>query len=466
MSDFPGDISFWLRDEDLRPRTTLQQDIDVDVAIVGGGYTGLWTAWYLRQLAPELSVCVLEAQVCGFGASGRNGGWLMGSLEGQGKLLAGLSEAERAPVRSAIVGILPAVEAALAAADIDCDYQRGGGLFAAGRYPAQRALQEDELAYFHALGYGDEDYRWLSAAEMSSRVGLADCEGGIYTPHIARVQPGKLVRQLARAVVDSGAQIYEHTPVQALCDDGVQTLGARVRARYRVLAQEGYSGSLLGRRRRILPVASRIVVTEPLSAVQWQSLGLQEYEVFSEASPVISYAQRTADNRLVFGSRGNYFFGARAPLDFSADSTAFEAVRRLMVACFPALANTPISHRWGGCLGVPRAFVPHAVCDHQTGLATAGGYLGEGVGASNLMARTLVDILLQRDTELTRMPWAHCGHPRSQLRAWEPEPLRWLGYKATDLSLRWQEAAYSRNVKPWHQGLAKGVSDALGRLRS
>ena len=134
--------------------------------------------------------------------------------------------------------------------------------------------------------------------------------------------------------------------------------------------------------------------------------------------------------------------------------------------CFPQLADVAVTHRWGGSLGVSRAGCPHAVFDPASGLGTAGGYLGEGVGASNLMARTLADLVLERDTPLAKMPWAHRGALQRVLRRWEPEPLRWLGYKATDLARKAEEAVYRREAPDWQRRLAGAASAALDRLRN
>jgi glycine/D-amino acid oxidase-like deaminating enzyme len=460
-----GDISLWMQDKVLPPVTPLPGDRRYDVAIVGGGYTGLWTAWYLKTLAPELAVSVLEAHICGFGASGRNGGWMMAALEGEHKLLAGVGGEQGRAVLAAIKGILPEVESVLASAGIDCDYRRGGGLFAAARYPEQARSQREQLAGLHSLGYDVDDYRWLEADELSARLAIHHPLGAIYTPHIARIQPASLVLGLAAAVRDLGVDIFEQTRALSMDDKVIHTDRGVVAAATRVLAVEGFSYGLPDHRRRVLPVQSRIIATEPLSADLWSQLGLAKAEVFCDASPLITYGQRNADDRLVFGARGTYEFGGRPRSDFSGQQGAFESVHRLLLACLPQLAGVPISHRWGGTLGVPRAGTPHAVYDPLTGSATAGGYQGEGVGAANLMARTLADLILARKTELVSMPWAHRAPLASALRRWEPEPLRWLGYKATSLSLVAQEWCYRQQLPAPVVNLVRASGRLLERLR-
>ena len=463
-----SDVSLWMgcMGESPLPRASLPGDIEVDVAIVGGGYTGLWTAYYLKTLAPHLSVAIIEAHICGFGASGRNGGWLMGALEGGSALLAGLDGDRRQLALQSVTGIVSHVGQILDVLNIDCDFHHGGGIYAAARYCEQLQRQRHELQALRASGYREDDYCWLEARELNSRLKIRNPLGAIYTPHVARIHPAKLARELAVAVERVGVKIYEQTRVQTLGAGELKTNHGRVRSATRVLAMEGFSYELLEFRRRVLPIQSMMLATEPLSEGQWQEIGLHHYEVFCDASPLITYGQRASDNRMVFGSRGNYLFGGRPRSQFDPGAGDFVAVHDLLVDCFPQLAGVAVSHRWGGTLGVPRAFQPHAVYDPVSGLGTAGGYLGEGVGASNLMARTLVDLILDRPGELTGMPWAHRRHPDQVLRRWEPEPLRWLGFKAIAMTLGFEESLYKKQAPGWQRKMVGGVSATLGKLLS
>ncbi|MBN7795019.1 FAD-dependent oxidoreductase [Parahaliea mediterranea] len=462
---FP-DISLWMEAlPRAAPRAPLPGDRRYDVAIVGGGYTGLWTAYYLKTLQPDLALCVLEARVCGFGASGRNGGWLMAALEGERALLGGIDGERRRQAREAILGILPEVARVLDREGLECDFHRGGGLFAAARYPEQLAAQRAELAARQVLGYGEADYRWLDADALAARLRIRRPLGAVYTPHIARIQPARLARGLADCVTRLGVDVYEQTRVTACEPGALVTDQGRVVAPVRLMAVEGFSEGLAAQRRHVLPVQSRVLATEPLDEARWREIGLARREVFSDASPLITYAQRSADDRLVFGSRGSYRFGGRSRSDFRGDGAAFAAIRRLMLACLPQLADVDVTHCWGGTLGIPRGGCPHAVYDPASGFGTAGGYLGEGVGASNLMARTLADLVLERDSALAATPWAHRGLPRQVLRRWEPEPLRWLAYKATDWALGLEEAACARAGPRWQRRLLGRASGLLAALR-
>lgn len=446
-------------------RKPLREDTRADVVIVGGGYTGLWTAYYLKTLDPALDVCLLESERCGFGASGRNGGWLMAALEGETALLAALDGERRREAQACIHSILPEVASVLAQHGIDCDFHPGGGLYAAARYPRQASIQRELLAGMRAAGVAEEDARWLDADALAARLNIRAPYGAIFTPHIARIQPARLVMGLADLVESLGVRIFEQSAVTAITSGAVHTGAGRVGAARILLALEGYSAALAPVRGRVLAIQSRIVATEPLSAARWEEIGLHNREVFSDASPLITYGQRSADDRLVFGARGSYRFGGRPRSEFRPNDPSFNEVERLMRDCFPQLSDVAISHRWGGTLGVARAGRPHAVFDPATGLGTAGGYLGEGVGAANLMARSLADLVLERDTPLVQMPWSRRGAWHQLLRRWEPEPLRWLAYKATDLARRAEEAVYRREAPDWQQRLAAMTSSALDRLR-
>jgi glycine/D-amino acid oxidase-like deaminating enzyme len=461
------DISLWMdqmEGDTLLPRAPLQGDTEFDVAIVGGGYTGLWTAYYLNALAPELNIAVLEAHVCGFGASGRNGGWLMGALEGTDRLLGTIDGEQRREACQLITGIVAEVDSILTGLRIDCDFHHGGGIYAAARYPEQFAKQQHELEALHAIGFDEADYRWLDAAELRGRLNIRNPQGGIYTPHVARIQPAMLARGLADALVAKGVQIFEHTRVLDTPDGALLTNRGLVKAGTRVLAMEGFSYELIRQRRRVLPIQSMIIATEPLSDALWQEIGLSEREVYCDATPVVSYGQRTADNRMVLGSRGGYLYGGRPRSGFDSSDPGFVKIHQLLLDLFPQLDSVALSHRWGGTLGVPRASQPHAIYDPVSGLATAGGYLGEGVGGANLMARTLVDLILDKNSTLTTMPWAHRGHPDKVLRRWEPEPLRWLGFKAVSVALGFEESTCAADSSAWKRTISRGLSSVASLI--
>ena len=454
-------ISLWMDqlDEPLRARAALEQDLDVDVAIIGAGYTGLWTAYYLKRHAPELNIAIIEAQTAGFGASGRNGGWLMGNLLGEDRLLASSSPVQRRASYDLLHGIPDEVAIVLEREGIDCDYRKGGALYCAARYPEQETSLRQYLDKLYRQGLNENDYFWLSPQQLAQQIRVAKPYGGIYTPHIATLHPAKLVRGLACAVERMGVNIYENSPVTHWQSGALRTEKARVRSRWLVPAVEGYSVTLPPLGRYQLPVQSLIVATEPLSAATWEEIGLSQGQAFSESSRQVTYGQRTADNRLIFGARGGYQFAGRLRHDFDLTSSEIELRRYLFGELFPQLKNVQITHGWGGNLGMSRRFKPHMLCDRASGIALSGGYGGEGVGASNLGGRTLADLILERDTELVRQPWVLPQGGLKGLKAWEPEPCRWLGYNAIIRSFVHEDQTLADPASaPWRRKLASGVA--------
>ncbi|CRM87156.1 Gamma-glutamylputrescine oxidoreductase [Pseudomonas sp. 22 E 5] len=454
-------ISLWMDqlDDPLVARPCLEHDLDVNVAIIGAGYTGLWTAYYLKRQAPELTIAIIEAQTAGFGASGRNGGWLMGNLLGEDRLLAGLHAEARRASFDLLHGIPDEVAQVLAREGIDCDYRKGGALYCAARYPEQEASLRAYLHKLYCQGLTDADYRWLSPQQLAEQLRIARPYGGIYAPHVATIQPAKLVRGLARVVERMGVKIYENSPVTQWQSGGLRTAKASARAVWVVPAVEGYANTLPPLGRYQLPVQSLIVATEPLPASTWDEIGLSHGQAFGESSRQVTYGQRTADNRLVFGARGGYQFAGQLRHNFDLTDSEVELRRYLFSELFPQLKNARISHSWGGNLGMSRQFRPHMLCDQQSGIALAGGYGGEGVGAANLGGRTLADLILGRDTALTKQPWVIRERGLDALKAWEPEPCRWLGYNAIIRSFVHEDQVLANpNSAPWRRKWATGVA--------
>ena len=454
-------ISLWMDqlDDPLVARPSLEHDLDVNVAIIGAGYTGLWTAYYLKRQAPELNIAIVEAQTAGFGASGRNGGWLMGNLLGEDRLLANLDPEQRRASFDLLHAIPDEVARVLAREGIDCDYRKGGALYCAARYPEQEDSLRRYLGKLHSQGLTDADYRWLTPQQLAEQVRIAKPYGGIYAPHVATINPAKLVRGLARAVERMGVKIYENSPVTDWQSGSLRTAKASVRAAWVVPAVEGYANTLPRLGRYQLPVQSLIVATEPLPASTWEEIGLSDGQAFGESSRQVTYGQRTADNRLVFGARGGYQFAGKLRHDFDLTDSEVELRRYLFTELFPQLKNARITHSWGGNLGMSRQFRPHMLCDRTTGIALSGGYGGEGVGASNLGGRTLADLILGHDTPLTRQPWVLRERGLEALKAWEPEPCRWLGYNAIIRSFVHEDQVLANpNTAPWRRKLATGIA--------
>ena len=419
------------------PRPALPGDREVDVAIVGAGFTGLWTAYYLAEADPSLRVAVVEAEVAGFGASGRNGGWCSAlfpaSLDKLAALGHGRGDGRAAPPdragalaqHAAMRATVDEVGRAIGAEGIDAHWAKGGTVVLA-RTRAQLTRARADVEHARRWGLGEDDVRLLGGQEARSMLAATQVRGATYTPDCAVVHPGRLVAGLADAVERRGVTIYEGTRATSLEPGRALTDRGTLRADVVVRATEGYTRSLRGRRRELAPVYSLIIGTEPLPPETWERIGLRRRESWSDQRHVVIYGQRTADDRMVFGGRGApYHFGSAVKPGFDRDDRVFAALRATLVDLFPVLSSARITHAWGGALGVPRDWCASVGLDRSTGLAWAGGYVGDGVSTTNLAGRTLRDLVLGHDTDLTRLPWV--GH---RSRRWEPEPLRWLGANA------------------------------------
>lgn len=428
-------------------RPPLPGHTEVDVAIVGGGFTGLWTAYYLVQADPSLRIAVLERDLVGFGASGRNGGWcsaLFAVSEDRLNQVAGPGAG--AAMRRAMVDTVSEVGAVVDAEHIECGFAHGGTV-ALARTGVQLARARDEVARARADGVGEEDLRLLSATEAHAMVGATAVVGGTYTPHCAAVDPARLVRGLADSVERRGVTIYEQTEVRRIEDGAVDTVHGRVRATVVVRATEGYTRTLQGEERTLVPVYSLMIATQPLPGDFWAETGLARRETITDHRHLLIYAQRTEDGRLAFGGRGApYHFGSTIRPEFDRDPGVHAALRATLTELFPSLADARITHRWGGPLGIPRDWFTSVGLDRSTGVAWAGGYVGDGVSTTNLAGRTLRDLILERDTGLTSLPWV--GHTS---RKWEPEPLRYLGINAgLRLAGRADRAEERSGRATWH----------------
>ncbi|HTC69553.1 MAG TPA: FAD-binding oxidoreductase [Acidothermaceae bacterium] len=441
--------SLWLDDvaaagDALNQRPSLPGAREPDVAIVGAGYTGLWTAFYLLERDPTLRIVLLEKEIAGFGASGRNGGWCSALFPASMEKIAAASSRDAAlALRRAMRNSVDEVGAMAAQHGIDCGYTKGGTLSLI-RSRAQITRAREKLEHARSWGEDSNDIRLLDAAEAAARLNATDVLGALFTPHCAAIHPAKLVRGLAAVVEGKGATIYEGTAATAISPHRVDTRHGVVRADVVIRATEGYTPTIRGNRRALAPVYSLMMATEPLPDTFWDDAGLADRETFNDLRHLIIYGQRTADGRLAFGGRGApYHFGSRVDAAYDREPRVFDALRRIVVELFPALAGVAVTHTWGGPLGVPRDWFASVGLDRATGLGWAGGYVGDGVATSNLAGRTLADLITGHDTELTALPWVD-----HRSRAWEPEPLRWLGINGSLAVVQSADAAESRTSRP------------------
>jgi glycine/D-amino acid oxidase-like deaminating enzyme len=430
--------------DSFTPRAPLPGDIDADVAIVGAGYTGLWTAYYLHDLDPSLRIAIVEREIAGFGASGRNGGWCSSLFPPSSKGIARRYGRDAAvAVRRAMHEAVVEVGRVAEAEGLDIHYARGGTIELA-RNAAQLARASGQVEDERELTGHVEELELLSKEEAERLARATKVLGGIYTPHCAAIHPLRLVRGLAVCVEARGVSIFERTRATELEPGAVVTDHGTVKAEIVVRATEGYTPSLRGQRRRFIPLYSLMIATEPLSAAAWDEIGLRRRETFADLRHLRIYGQRTADDRFAFGGRGApYHFASRTRPEFDRNRRVHSALRDVLVDLFPVVADYKVTHEWGGAIGIPRDWHASVGVDRRRGLAWAGGYVGDGVATTNLAGRTLAQLITEQESELTRLPWV--GH---ESRSWEPEPLRWLGVNGGRLVMTSADRVESRNGKP------------------
>lgn len=450
--------SFWLDDlvvtgrDALAPRPALERDARYDVCLVGGGLTALWTAYALTAADPGLRIAVLEREIVGFGASGRNGGWCSALFPRSASSLErdyGFDAA--VAMRRAMLETVDEVGRVTAEEGIDCDFDAGGTIVFA-RDDVQRASAQADVREARRFGVDRTEY-W-DQQSVASRFGVVGRDGeapaAVFDPACARVHPGKLVRGLAEIVESRGVSLFERTEVVdwsagqvrfRSVDSGTEGV---VAARHVIIALEGYGSQLPRVRRRIMPLYSLMIATEPLPEDVWKEIGLEHGQTFSDYRHLLVYGQRTADDRLAFGGRGaRYHWGNAIDASFERVDTVFEHLRRTLGELLPAVEGARVTHRWGGPLGVARDWHPTASYNPKTGVGFAGGYVGDGLSTTNLAGRTLADLITGRPSALTRLPWANHRSP-----LWEPEPLRFAGANLGILGMQLADAEERVTKRP------------------
>jgi glycine/D-amino acid oxidase-like deaminating enzyme len=318
-----------------------------------------------------------------------------------------------------------------------------GGTISLARTRPQIERLRARVAELERFGFAG-DYEWIDAEEARRACNATDVLGAIRTRTCATVHPLRLTHAVARAADAAGARIVEHTAVEEIGTRQLTTAGGTIHAEVVVRATEGYTAQFDGERRALLPIYSLMIATEPLADELWDEIGLAERPTFHDGRRLIIYGQRTIDGRIAFGGRGApYHFGSKVRPEFDTDERVRELLTDSLRELFPVLQGTAITHHWGGVLAAPRDWTPFVRYDKTAGVATAGGYVGDGVATTHLAGRTLAALITGStaggDDELIRLPWV--GH---KSRSWEPEPLRWLGVNGTRMAAARSDKAESR----------------------
>jgi glycine/D-amino acid oxidase-like deaminating enzyme len=453
------DVSFWLETagDDLTPRPPLAESIDVDIAILGAGFSGLWTAYYLKERDPSLEIAIVEREIAGFGASGRNGAWCTSEFPtGPGALAHKYGDETARAVVNEMRRTVREIKRATEAERIECDWADGGQLIIA-RGSHQRPAIDDEYEMMTRLGLAD-DLQLLDAVNAQARVNITDLHGALFSPYTATIHPGKLVRGLSRAVERRGVTIYEQTAVERVHPGrypALETSRGNVRAKTIVLCGEAYLSELPGYQRAVMPVYSLITLTEPLSAADWQEIGWRQRECIASCRYTVDYLSRTADGRILFGGRGApYRYGSRISADMDKHAGTHQMLQENLRAWFPRLKDVRFSHTWGGPLGWSRDFMPTVSFDAAQGIGMAHGYTGNGVATTNLAGRTLAAMITGQESDLLALP--HANH---KTRRWEPEPFRFIGVRFMQREfMRIDRKAEATGVAPTGKTLAERLT--------
>jgi len=438
--------SLWLEEalavDDRGPAAALEGEQTADVCIVGGGYTGLWTALRIKDLEPGCDVAIVEADVCGAGASGRNGGFLTTWWSKLGTLIKACGEDEGVRIARASDEAVDSIEAFCAEHDIDAHFRRGGWLWVATA-PAQvgiweSAIQECERHDVH-------EFVRLTPDELHEHIDQPTHLAGAFEPRTATVHPAHLVRGLRRVALERGVRIYENSPMLSLRRTGrprVRTPDGEITAGTTALALNAWAAAIPELSRAIVPVTSDLVATAPdhalLERMRWTRA-----EAIADARLMVHYYQATRDGRIVFGKGGGSLaYNARIGDDFNHAPRRSAWVAQHMHRILPATVGAEITHTWAGPVARTDDGLP--IFGHLAdNVVHGGGYSGNGVGPSWVGGRILASLALNRSDE-----WSSAGLVRDPGRASPPEPVRYLGGRVVREAVRMMEEAEDRGEEP------------------
>ena len=378
-----------------------------DVVIVGGGFSGLWTAHHLIELNPILKIAILEKNLVGTGASGRNGGWASALYPiDDHKILERFPQEAVDDLHSHLRKTIDDIGNFIKRESIDCGFKKSGSLVVARNLGQLERLR----------GHLEEGYEFLGLEETTSRIAMNGALGSVYTPHCASLNPAALVVGLARSLEKRGVRIFENTIGEISSENSVSAGGTKLESTFVVRAIEAYRE----RSRDQVPIYSLMVATEPLPSDVLDEIGARNRETFAEGSHLVTYAQRTSDDRLAIGGRGApYTWGSRRNDASEHHRQGHERIMTMAREWFPLLKGFKFTHSWGGAVGVTRDWAPYVRTNGNYG--EMGGYAGDGVAFSYLAASAMADLILGKKSERIQLPFIQWKNPR-----WEPEPLRWI----------------------------------------
>ncbi|WP_010204735.1 NAD(P)/FAD-dependent oxidoreductase [Salinibacterium sp. PAMC 21357] len=422
---------FWIDDvKDAPEFTALRGDITADLAIVGGGYLGLWTAVLAKQRNPDARVVLLEARELGWAASGRNGGFCEASLtHGEEN---GLSRWPKEYEQLDRLGLqnLDEIEASVKSLKLDCDFERTGSL--------DLAIEEHEVAWLKETAT-DENTVFLDEAAVRAEVNSPTYLAAIWNKRInALIHPAKLVRELARVASELGVEIFENSPARQVETSGgptdaavVHTPKGTVRAARVALATNAFPSLLKRARLQTVPVYDYVLMTEPLSPAQLASIGWSNRQGLADMANQFHYYRLSADNRILFGGYDAvYHYGRKVRDSYEDRPESFERLASHFFTTFPQLEGLKFSHRWAGAIDASTQFSAFYGLARNGRVAYSAGFTGLGVGATRFAAQVMLDKLDGLTTERTELEMV-----KKMPLPFPPEPIASVGIQATRWSL-------------------------------
>jgi glycine/D-amino acid oxidase-like deaminating enzyme len=436
--------SFWLTTRDYTPGPSLGADLEVDVAIIGGGFTGLSTAYHLKRAEPSLRVAILEGQVIGFGASGRNGGFnmtLFGLTLGITALRFGKEKAREA--HHYMERAVDLLRARVTELGLDCDYEHPGFLRVATSEKYKRRIQE-EIALAQRLGL--EGIEWIDAHRLAAEVRSPLYLGAWWEPRCGILNPAKLAWSWKDLLVRMGVVFYENSPVAEIQRHSggitLSTPGGRVRAERLVMATNAWSHCFPALRRKQIPVWTHIVLTEPLTEAHFEAIGWRNRQGIEDARNLVHYYRLTADNRLLMGGR-DVSLATGEDMDRDLDPPTFAGLKEDVHRLFPALKDIRFTHEWGGPVSVPLDMAPALGYLGDRNVVYSLGCVGHGVSLTHLNGQTLADMVLQRKTDLTEVFFVN-----RRTLPWPPGVMRQAVVRAILGYMHWEDRRFDAPAGP------------------
>ena len=411
--------SLWRNQGSITARDCVKAANSFDVAIIGGGFSGLWSAYHLKQLQPSLKIAIFEQKYVGYGASGRNGGWASAEYPtSNSRLIKEHGVQTYKNLRKSLIESIDEIGQIAKSNAWQIEYAKGGALvFATNK--AQLTRISSEI---------DDEHKFLTKDQASELLNVANIKGGIYTPHCAALNPFNLTQSLAKYLESIGVKIFEESKVEEISDKSLLVNGHRIGCQISIRATEAFTARKWIANQQI-PIYSLMIATERLSSEILTQIRNSQRATFQEACNLITYAQITGDNRLAIGGRGSrYKLFSHLSERSETDVRMHSALEKRAVKWFPQLQSVNFEYRWGGPIALTRRWQSYMNYNPITGQAAIGGYVGDGVTLSYLVAKTLAQIIDGQKTP--DLPFVN-----QRIGRWEPEPIRYLavnaGFKAT-----------------------------------